>query len=152
MRDCGERIGEGCNIEDIEIFGTEPCLITVGNHVYFSGKNIRFLTHDGSAARMKLFGYTDKLYDIFGKVSIGDNCFIGINTIILKGVSIGRNCIVGAGSVVTKDIPDNCVVCGVPAKVISSTKDYFEKNCDYFHETCKLSRYEKRKYLESHFI
>lgn len=51
-------------------------------------------------------------------VVIGDNVFIGMHCLILKGVTIGENSIIGAGSVVTKDIPANCVAAGVPCKVI----------------------------------
>ena len=49
---------------------------------------------------------------------IGKNCFIAVNSIILPGVKIGNQVIVGAGSVVTKDVPNNCVVAGNPAKII----------------------------------
>jgi maltose O-acetyltransferase len=51
-------------------------------------------------------------------VSIGDNCWIGGNTIILPGVNIGNNVTVAAGSLVTKNIPDNKLAMGSPAKVI----------------------------------
>ena len=51
---------------------------------------------------------------------IGKDCVIGINSIILPGVRIGNEVIVGAGAVVTKDIPDNSIVVGNPAKVIKS--------------------------------
>lgn len=51
-------------------------------------------------------------------VTIGDNVWIGANVMILKGVSIGSGSIIAAGSVVTKDIPENCVAAGNPAKVI----------------------------------
>lgn len=53
-------------------------------------------------------------------VFIGDNVFIGANTIISKGVTIGDNSIVGAGSVVVKDVPPGCIAAGNPAKVIRS--------------------------------
>lgn len=49
---------------------------------------------------------------------IGDNVFLGANVTIIGGITIGNNVTVGAGSVVVKDIPDNCVVGGVPAKII----------------------------------
>lgn len=52
-------------------------------------------------------------------VSIGSGCWVGMNSVILPGVSLGPNTTVGAGSVVTKSFPEgNCVVVGVPAKVI----------------------------------
>ena len=51
-----------------------------------------------------------------GNVVIGDNSFIGANSVVKQGISIGKNVIVGAGSVVIKNIPDNAVVAGNPAK------------------------------------
>lgn len=51
-------------------------------------------------------------------VNIGQNCWVGMNCIILKGVSIGNNSIIGAGSLVLNEIPPNCLAAGVPAKVI----------------------------------
>lgn len=58
-----------------------------------------------------------------GDVIIGDNVFIGMNSLIIKPVSIGRSAVIGAGSVVTKDIPDYAIVGGNPAKIIGSVKD-----------------------------
>lgn len=52
--------------------------------------------------------------------SIGKNCFIGINAVIMAGVRIGDSCVVGAGAVVTKDVPDNSIVAGIPAKIIGT--------------------------------
>jgi acetyltransferase-like isoleucine patch superfamily enzyme len=49
---------------------------------------------------------------------IGDNVFLGANSIILKGVVIGENTVIGAGSVVVDDVPPNCVAVGNPAKVV----------------------------------
>lgn len=57
-------------------------------------------------------------HDTIKKVRIKAGCWIGANTIILPGVTIGKNSVIGAGSIVTKDIPDNCVVVGCPARVI----------------------------------
>jgi maltose O-acetyltransferase len=51
-------------------------------------------------------------------ISIGNDCWIGGNSIILPGVTIGNGCVIGAGSVVTKDIPDNSMAVGNPARVI----------------------------------
>ena len=55
-------------------------------------------------------------------MKIGDRCWIGANSIILPGVTIGNNVVIGAGSVVTKDIPDNVVAVGSPAKIIRENK------------------------------
>lgn len=51
-------------------------------------------------------------------IYIGDNCYIGTGSTILGPVRIGNNVTIGAGSIVTKDIPDNCVVAGNPARII----------------------------------
>lgn len=53
-------------------------------------------------------------------VVIGDDCFIGMNSIILKGTKLGNNVIVGAGSVVSGNFPDNIIIAGNPAKIIRS--------------------------------
>lgn len=53
-----------------------------------------------------------------GRPTIGDNVSLGANVTIIGKIYIGNNVIVGAGSVVVKDIPDNCVVAGNPAKII----------------------------------
>lgn len=52
------------------------------------------------------------------QVTIGENCYIGLGTRIFGNISIGNNVIIGANSVITKDIPDNAIVGGVPAKII----------------------------------
>ena len=51
---------------------------------------------------------------------IGENCVIGVRSIILPGITIGDSCIVGAGTVVTKDVPANSVVVGNPAKIVKT--------------------------------
>lgn len=57
-------------------------------------------------------------YEYGIEVTIGDNCWIGGNTVIVPGVHIGNNVVIGAGSVVTKDIPDWCVAAGNPCRVL----------------------------------
>lgn len=52
------------------------------------------------------------------ETKIGDRCFIGKNACIMPGVTLGKDVVVGANAVVTKDVPDYCVVVGIPAKVI----------------------------------
>lgn len=56
--------------------------------------------------------------DRVGKVVLNDNVFVGHGAIILPGVTVGPNAIVAAGAVVSKDVPENSVVAGVPARVI----------------------------------
>lgn len=57
---------------------------------------------------------------ILGRCKVGDYCQIGANTTILPNVTIGKNVIIGAGTVVTKDLPDNCVAVGTPARIIKN--------------------------------
>lgn len=55
-------------------------------------------------------------------IVIGEGCFIGANSIILKGTTIGKNVVVGAGSVVSGTFPDNVIIAGNPAKIIKENK------------------------------
>ena len=64
------------------------------------------------------------------KITIGDNCFIGMNAVILKSSTICENCIVGAGSVVTGVVPSNSVAVGNSARVIMSLSEYRKKRID----------------------
>ncbi|WP_457271739.1 acyltransferase [Pedobacter sp. UYEF25] len=104
------------------MFGTEPWCITLGNNVHIT-REVLFVTHDGGTLL-----YRDEIPDleITAPINVGNNVYIGVRSIILPGVSIGHNCIIAAGSVVTKDVPDNSVIGGVPAKLIKSTEAYLE--------------------------
>lgn len=62
-------------------------------------------------------------------ISIGNDVWIGANTIVLGGVKIGNGCVIGAGSVVVKDIPDNVIAFGNPCKVIRDITDEDKKKC-----------------------
>ena len=66
-------------------------------------------------------------YDSFGKVIIGNNVYIGNNACVMPGVTIGNNVVIGAASVVTKNVPDNVVIAGNPARIINSFEDYCKK-------------------------
>ena len=65
--------------------------------------------------------------EITKPITVGDNVYIGTNTIILPGVTIGNDVIIGAGAIVSKNIPDNSVAVGVPAKVIKTADEYLDK-------------------------
>lgn len=73
--------------------------------------------------------------EITKPITIGDNVYIGNNVIILPGVQIGSNVIVGAGSVITKNIPDNVIIAGNPARIIKGIDEYLEK---IKQESCHL--------------
>lgn len=56
-------------------------------------------------------------------VIIEDNVLIGANAVVLEGVRVGKNSVVASGAIVTEDVPENCVVAGVPAKIIKRTDE-----------------------------
>ena len=65
----------------------------------------------------------NSLYEYGKPVTIGDNVWIGGNTVICPGVQVGNNVVIGAGSVVTKDLPDWCIAAGNPCRVIRKITD-----------------------------
>ena len=68
-------------------------------------------------------------------VNIGDNVWIGANSVILPGITIGTNTVIGAGSIVTKDIPDNVVAVGNPCRVL---RDINEHDKTYYYKNFKI--------------
>lgn len=94
----------------VRIDASYPFLIEIGDDVGFS-TNVTVLAHDNS---LKRFIGIAKI----GRVKIGNHVMIGASSTVLPNVRIGNNVIIGAGSVVTKDIPDNVVCAGNPAKII----------------------------------
>ncbi len=104
------------------------------------GGNTTILTHgfDWSVLREK-YG---EVLSSSGKVVIEDNVFIGINTIILKGVRIGRDSIIGAGSVVTSDIPAGSVAAGNPCRVIMTIDQYYQSRKKKFIDEAKAYAHE----------
>lgn len=118
----GVKVGRNCRLFSSN-FGSEGYLIEIGNHVTITD-GVQFITHDGG---IWVFRGEDPEADVFGKIVIGDNVFIGINAILLPGVCLGTNTVVGAGSVVTKSFSGNGVIAGNPAKVICTLEEYKEK-------------------------
>jgi len=109
----------------------DNCVVTGKTHI---------LTHDYSiwhaAVGIGKIKKSDKEFKRKGKVVVGENAFVGAGCILLPNVRIGKNAIVGAGSVVTKNVPENTIVAGNPARSISKidryVRKYFEGKNDQF--------------------
>ncbi|MDR7079132.1 maltose O-acetyltransferase [Neobacillus niacini] len=124
----GMKIGDNCSIQAGVTFDYSFCwLINIGNNVTI-GPEAYILAHDAST--IKELNFTK-----VGSITIEDNVFIGARALILPGVTIGKNSIVAAGSIVTKTVPENSIVAGNPAKVITSKDEYLEKNKMLFKES-----------------
>lgn len=123
----GVHIGSHCSIlNDVQDFGTEPWLVEIGNRVSIA-HGVVFLTHDASSRlfRQQIPG-SSEFGNRFGTIRVLDNCFVGLNSILLPDVVLGPNSIVGAGSIVTKNVPANTVAAGVPARPICTLDEYVE--------------------------
>ncbi len=89
--------------------------VCIGSHVNLAqGITVTALNHNFSDPSRRI----DEQGVDTRPVVIGDDVWIGANAVILPGVTIGKHVVVAAGAVVTKDVPDNCVVGGVPAKIL----------------------------------
>jgi len=123
----GCKIGNNVNFyapNDIFIDTTRPYFIEIGNNVQIT-KGVSILTHGYDWIVLK-----EKYGDVLGSagpVIIGDNCFIGMCTTILKNVHIGNNVIVGANSLVNKNLESGNVYAGNPARKICCIEEYYSK-------------------------
>ena len=133
LRRKGMRIGRGCVIGRDVYYGSEPYLISIGDHERINA-GVQMITHDGGGwvLRDKRSGFGEVLCDVdnFGEIKIGSNVHIGTNAVIM---------------------PANSVVGGVPAKVIESLDFYAEKMQKRGFHTKFLNSRRKRRYLESYF-
>lgn len=128
LKRCGIKIGDNCYVwspNHTFIDVQRPETLIIGNNCKIT-QGVTILSHDYSISVAKQkYGEHIGTADV---TTIGDNVFIGINTIILMGSKIGNNCIIGAGSVVCGSFPDDSVIAGNPAKVVSTLEDYYEKH------------------------
>ena len=116
-------------------------LITIGDNVTLAPR-VHILAHDASTK--EYLNYTK-----IGRVNIGDNVFIGAESVVLPNVTIGNNVIIGANSIVTKDIPSGCVYAGNPAKFICTTEEYINKNKELMKESpCYGEEYTLRQNVD----
>ena len=127
LREKGAKIGDRVKIfapSKTTIDITRPWLLEIGNDVQIT-EGVTILTHGYDWSVLK--GVYGEVLGSSGGVKIGNNVFIGMKSTILKGVHIGNNVIIGANSLINKDVPDNCVVSGNPARVVMSLEQYYEK-------------------------
>jgi acetyltransferase-like isoleucine patch superfamily enzyme len=111
LRASGAKIGKNTMISlgakiDVrrgQVIIGDDCLITHGCYI---------LSHDGAAHVLSDDDNGN------GKVVIGNNVFIGVNTVVMRNVTIGDHSIIGAGSVVNKDVPEGVVAAGNPIKIL----------------------------------
>ena len=106
------RIGNNCGFSGVSIIS--GCKVSIGNNV-LCGANV-------------IIGDRNNHENIYGgfeptPVTIEDNVWVGMNSVIMRGVTIGKNSIIGANSIVTKSIPANVIAVGSPCKVIKERKD-----------------------------
>ena len=127
LRDEGFKIGKGTIFyapKTMNIDRERPWMLTIGDYCKITS-GVTILTHDYSRSVLR------RKYGEFvgeaGVTEIGDNVFIGMNSIILMGAHIGSNSIIGAGRVVKGTYPDDVVIAGNPAKVVCSLDEYYRK-------------------------
>ena len=116
--DYGYNIHSGENVYfNVNCVVLDSMKITIGSNVLIGpGVHMYTSTHPLNATERKSKQFSKPII-------IGDDCWIGGNAVICPGVKIGNGCTIGAGSVVTKDIPDNSLAVGNPARVIRKLKE-----------------------------
>ncbi len=135
----GMKVGSNFNRLNGVILDPGHCwLIEIGNNVTLAPR-VHILCHDASTKQF--LNYTK-----IGRVTIGNNVFIGAESVVLPGVTIGDNVVIGANSTVTHDIPSNSVAVGSPARVISTLDAYLEKEEERMkHAPCYGEEYTLRQ-------
>ena len=118
----------------------EPHLVSIGNNVTIAD-SVLFLTHDNSIMKVDA-----NCYNLFGYITIGDNCFIGQRSIIMYGVTLADNVIVAAGSVVTKSFnEERIIIGGNPARKIGTWDAFFEHRGHM-----AMSKHQYKEYMSLH--
>lgn len=128
MKKEGIAIGKNTHIFS-NIALSEPYLVSIGDNCTIS-TNVSFITHDASVG---VYLGRETCSDLCGKITIGDNCFIGANSTLMYGVSIANNTIIAAGSVVVKSIKEEGYIYGGnPAKEIGKIESFIKKHSNEF--------------------
>ena len=116
----GMKVGKNFGRLNGVILDPSHCwLIEIGDNVTMAPR-VHILCHDASTKRF--LNYTK-----IGRVTIGNDVFIGADAVVMPGVTIGNRVIIGVNSTVTHDVPDNTVVVGSPARVLCSVDEYLAK-------------------------
>lgn len=106
--------------------------VTIGKNVLFAPNVSLFTAGHPIDATLR-----SQEYEYAFPITIGDDVWVGGNTVINPGVTIGSNVVIGSGSVVTKDIPSNCIAVGSPCRVI---RDITEEDKRYYYKKLKFDR------------
>lgn len=124
LRENGAHIGAGSKYFSDHLPIKRDCpLLYIGDNVTIAS-DVSFILHDNAVSK-----YSAEYTDLIGKITIGDNSFIGHGSIVLLGVSVPPESIVAAGSVVSNSFEKKrCVIAGNPAKIIGTVDEYFKKN------------------------
>ena len=137
----GIKVGNNCRI-NCNILTAESYLIELGDNVTISD-HVSFITHDNSISKI-----VDGKSDLFGKIKIGDNCFIGAHSILMYGVSLPNNTIVASGSVVCKSIDEEYkIIGGNPARIIGDWDKFAQKSEAFGADIKGMTREEKKEAL-----
>ena len=139
----GVKVGKGTVIYS-RFWSLEPYLITIGENCQLT-QDCKIFTHGGGNVLRSLY----PTFDCFGKVKLGNNVYVGANSLIMPGVEIGNNVLIGAGSVVTKSVPSNVVIAGNPAKIVSTIDEFARNSIKYNLSSKGLSYNDKKKFLLS---
>jgi acetyltransferase-like isoleucine patch superfamily enzyme len=115
------KIGAGCVVDAVESISIgDYTAIAVDAHI---SDNNNHPVNPSYRKYMRIKGDDESRlwkHSAHAPVVIGENCWIGRNVSIMKGVTIGDNCVIAANSVITKSIPANCIAAGNPAKVVKT--------------------------------
>lgn len=142
----GAKVGKKIIIYDpksVVIDNSRPWLLSIGSYTKIT-HGVIILTHDYSLSVLR------RVYGEWigegAETVIGENCFIGINSVLLMGTQLGNNVIVGAGSVVHGKFPDNVVIAGNPAKIICTLEEHYnnrKKKTTHEAIMCAKKYYER---------
>ena len=121
-------------------------------HPTYEGKR-KYLIKQGAKIGVGKFssGGTPIRMDKVAPVKIGDNVYVGMGAYIMPGVTIGNNVIVAAGAIVTRDVEDNIIVGGIPAKPISTIDEYYERAKNRVEFTTQMTPDEKKRFYQEKY-